>query len=99
MSKSVFDFTPDEARAYLKKKGKVRLAVLHMSHEGQMIRTGGVGAVVAVLCSAVRHGWMKVDTKSCSRNRASTRLFCRCRPTCSAPNVPGTRGSGLSWPE
>ena len=46
MSKSVFDFTPDEARAYLKEKKKVRLAIIHMSHEGQMIRTGGVGAVV-----------------------------------------------------
>ena len=42
MPKSTFDLTAAEARAVLKEKLRFRLAVIHMSHEGQMIRTGGV---------------------------------------------------------
>jgi glycosyltransferase involved in cell wall biosynthesis len=45
MTKSIFDLTGTEARERLK-KAPVRIAVLHMAHEGLMIRTGGVGAVV-----------------------------------------------------
>lgn len=46
MKKSIFDWGKEEILAFKKSGLRLKLAILHISHEGQMIRTGGVGAVI-----------------------------------------------------
>lgn len=46
MKKSCFDWNKEDIAAFRKSGRRFRLALLHMSHEGQMIRTGGVGTVI-----------------------------------------------------
>lgn len=46
MKKSVFDWNKKDVAEFKKSKKRLGVTMLHMSHEGQMIRTGGVGTVI-----------------------------------------------------